>query len=299
MAGEQQDQPDRNVPSAERQAELEAAYEQRKDTEAPYEGVTIRTMGELQWIAQQRKWPDKPRFWSGELITPEKFWANLCKSNLSDANLSDAYLGIVNLQGACLNRANLHGVNLDGSDLSEASLRNTNLSMAHLYGTNLRQANLTEANLSKAFLTKVQLSGANLSKSHLDGAYFVCHQGRPIWPDLDEQEQRVILRSVLDPTMTAELLDFIVWQWPWLMFQEAIVANPNTPATTLAQLALQVPAGFLRNPALPLLFLENPHWLAPGDAKDILDALPHHHMALSAADTAIVRLIEQCAQVNQ
>ena len=57
MADEQQQQqPDTSVPSAERQAELEAAYEHRRTPRHPTKGVRIRTLGELQWIMQQRRW---------------------------------------------------------------------------------------------------------------------------------------------------------------------------------------------------------------------------------------------------
>ncbi len=60
---EQQQQPDTSEPSDGRKAELEAAYEQQKDTDAPYKDVRIGTLGELQWIMQQRKW-------SGEFNLP-------------------------------------------------------------------------------------------------------------------------------------------------------------------------------------------------------------------------------------
>lgn len=59
MADEtKQQEPDRTPPSAERQAELERLYQEglEKDKDAPYKGVQIRTLGELEWIMRQRHW---------------------------------------------------------------------------------------------------------------------------------------------------------------------------------------------------------------------------------------------------
>ena len=64
-------QPDDHEPSAERQAELEAAYEAQQDTDAPYTGVRIQTLGELHWVMAKRRWV-------GELHLPEAWnWPNL------------------------------------------------------------------------------------------------------------------------------------------------------------------------------------------------------------------------------
>jgi hypothetical protein len=80
MSGEQQNQQtgqsDTSELSQKRQAELKAAYAAQKDADVPYKGVEIRTLGELQWIMQQRNW-------SGELVLPE----GMTRANLSDANL--------------------------------------------------------------------------------------------------------------------------------------------------------------------------------------------------------------------
>ncbi len=50
-------EPDDNVPTPERQAELRAAYEKNVvEGKAPYARVEIRSLGELQWVMQERGW---------------------------------------------------------------------------------------------------------------------------------------------------------------------------------------------------------------------------------------------------
>jgi Pentapeptide repeats (8 copies) len=131
-------QPDINDPSPERQAELEAAYNAQKDTDAPYKGVQIDTFGELQWIMQQRGWSGKFRLSPG--------------------------MARANLRGACLLAANLKGIDLYGANLSEADLRNVNLSSAFLREADLSGANLSRANLSGASLRHVNLYGSNIRR---------------------------------------------------------------------------------------------------------------------------------------
>jgi hypothetical protein len=68
---------------------------------APYEGVKIRTPGELSWVMQERRW-------SGELGLPEGYErANLSGANLNRANLSRARLFQAILSGAHLRFARL------------------------------------------------------------------------------------------------------------------------------------------------------------------------------------------------
>jgi hypothetical protein len=53
---------DDSEPTPERQAELRAACDANVTAgKAPYEGVHIRTRGELSWIMHERDWSGEPR----------------------------------------------------------------------------------------------------------------------------------------------------------------------------------------------------------------------------------------------
>jgi hypothetical protein len=152
MANEEQQQPDTSEPSEERKANLEAAYEQQKYTDAPYKDVRIYTLGELQWILSQRQWSVEHRLPEGMQ------WANLSGANLTEADLNRADLSFANLSGA-----RLSGANLSGAHLIEA-----NLSRAYLEGVNLNGADLTGAKLRGASLDLANLRGADLVHSFMD-----------------------------------------------------------------------------------------------------------------------------------
>jgi hypothetical protein len=179
-----QNEPDTSEPTPERQAELRAAYEANVAAgKPPYEGVTIRTLGEVQWILRVRDW-------SGELEPPvdkqppdlrgaHLSRADLSGAVLSGADLSRAYLysatlGGAYLVGADLSRAILSGADLSGTflgeaDLSGAHLDDATLGGAHLAGAKLGGADLARANLSGADLAATNLSGANLVATNLSG----------------------------------------------------------------------------------------------------------------------------------
>lgn len=161
--------PDDIGPTLGRQAVLDAAYHANMAADkSPYEGVAIRTRGELQWVMDERGW-------SGALGTATP--ANLTGVELSHANivhialfkaiLSDARLAETNLSGALLVMADLSGANLVKSDLSRATLGGANLSGAILHEANLSGANLVGVNLSGASLSGANLSGATLSAAHM------------------------------------------------------------------------------------------------------------------------------------
>jgi hypothetical protein len=125
-----QQQPDTSEPSDVRKAELEAAYAAQKETDAPYKGVEIRTLGEVSWIMACRKW-------SGAPILPEGFnRATLSRANLSGANLSEIMLIQANLNNADLSGADLSGADLSGADLSGANLSDAILTYAIPTGSN-------------------------------------------------------------------------------------------------------------------------------------------------------------------
>ncbi|HEV2236396.1 MAG TPA: pentapeptide repeat-containing protein, partial [Ktedonobacterales bacterium] len=146
-------EPDNGVPAMERQAELRAAYEANVAAGlAPYEGVALRTRGELLWVLRERGW-------SGAFPTEQgKGRPNLSRALLNAVNLSGVTLNAANLSGADLRRANLSGVFLRGADLSDSYLRLANLSGAYL----------RFANLSGAFVREAYLNGADMRSVRMD-----------------------------------------------------------------------------------------------------------------------------------
>jgi uncharacterized protein YjbI with pentapeptide repeats len=161
MADDQQaqtfseDQPDTRGPDEARQAELRAAY--REGSDSPYKGVEIRTLGEVQWILQERHWWIYP-------VMPE---------GMKRADLSGALLPSVNLSGIILTHANLSGVDLTSANLYRADLMSANLSGAQLWSANLSNSRLASANLSDATLLSADLSNTDLTHTNLTHADLV------------------------------------------------------------------------------------------------------------------------------
>ncbi len=138
----QTDQPDDSEPTPGREAELRAAYEANVAAgKAPYEGVHIRTRGELQWVMRERDW-------SGAHDPGGKERADLRGADFFDARL----------EGAQLRHAHLERANL-----GQAHLENTRLGLAHL-----EQAVLLGAHLESSNLFEAHLEGADLRAAHLD-----------------------------------------------------------------------------------------------------------------------------------
>lgn len=167
------EQPDRAVPSANRQDDLEQDYAKNlAEGNAPYQDVIIRTLGELEWVMEQRNW-------SGDLLPhAAKERADLSGvrlegnrlSHVSEwgINLSGVRLWGANLAGAKLWRANLTGADLTGADLSAANVSGANFTNANLNHANLSNANLGGANLSGTILIEATLNGAYLGSCRLD-----------------------------------------------------------------------------------------------------------------------------------
>jgi hypothetical protein len=146
-------EPDNGVPSDDRQRQLRDACEANMAAgQAPYEGVALRTRGEVLWVLRERGW-------SGTFPTERgKGRPNLSGSLLSAVNLSGITLNAANLRGADLRRSNLSGVFLRGADLSDSYLRFANLNGAYL----------RFANLSGAFVREAFLRGADLRSVRMD-----------------------------------------------------------------------------------------------------------------------------------
>jgi hypothetical protein len=110
-------QPDDREPTPERQAELRAAYDANVAAgRAPYEGVEIRTRGEVQWILLERGWLGEQQ------ITYERERVNLSRADLGGTNLSGTHLRAASLYGTRLRRANLSGVNLRAARMDAATV---------------------------------------------------------------------------------------------------------------------------------------------------------------------------------
>lgn len=148
-------EPDDAIPSKERQADLEAAYQANISAgRSPYQDVAIETLGELLWVIEARNW-------LGDLF--EDTSEGKDTANLSGANLSYTNLSGVALWNADLSNAQLLGTNLSGADLSAADLSGANLDTANLSG-----ANIMKANLSSAALGEANLSGADMRVCRFD-----------------------------------------------------------------------------------------------------------------------------------
>jgi len=180
---ETEQQPDTREPSEERKAELEAAYDKQKGSDPPYKGIEIGTLGEVQWIVEQRHWS-----------MAYDLSKDVQRANLSSANLSSA-----NLSGANLSGADLYSANLSGADLTSANLSGANLTKADLSG-----ANLTKANSSGAYLTRALMNAeTELDDIHLDThttVFGVRWNGAPLdgipWehaPQLGDEPTREVL----------------------------------------------------------------------------------------------------------
>jgi hypothetical protein len=167
--------PDDSEPSAERQAELRAAYDANVAAgRSPYANVSIRSRGELTWILGERGWLGeydaytvkyvlKPR---GESHEP----ADLRNANLSHVALCDVYLRLADLSGANLVFADLHGAHLADTNLAHADMGRVNLQGAELNYANLSDAHLREASLEGANLQYAKLNGARLYRADLRSA---------------------------------------------------------------------------------------------------------------------------------
>ena len=124
--GETGDKPDDREPTPERKVELEAAYTaNRKAKKPPYQGVQIKTSGELAWIYRQRHWSPQGNWWS-----PPRT-ANFRGADFTGVLLEGADLGEADLREARFDRANLRGATLTVLARA-ASFREANLSMASM-----------------------------------------------------------------------------------------------------------------------------------------------------------------------
>jgi hypothetical protein len=175
QAGDSWQLPDDHVPTPERQAELEAAYDMNSAAgRPPYADVQLQTRGEVWWILTRRGWSGtedeyrvkyelRPRGMKVER-------ADFRQAVFADVNLGDIQLRRATLAGTNLVRARLRGAELIDADLSGADLGFADFTDAKLIWANLSQAHLRQAILRNAQLRFSDLSGAGFSRSDLSGA---------------------------------------------------------------------------------------------------------------------------------
>jgi hypothetical protein len=134
--------PDDREPSAERQAELRAAYERNVAAGSPpYAGCDLHTRGEVLWAVRERGWSasyDPERRQRANLSGASFFGANLRGVTLRYADLSGAFFFQADLTSANLYRADLRGANLVAANLSRANLRHARMDAGtELFGTTI------------------------------------------------------------------------------------------------------------------------------------------------------------------
>ena len=159
---------DDEIPSAERQAELEVVYEANIAAgKEPYEEVEIRTRGELRWVIAARGWSVDPEG-PGEGMPADREWVNLSHARLLGIELAGENLMLADLSYADLRASTLSDVDFWNADLSGAELSYADLSNATLMGADLTGAVLWGADLSGADLERADLSSADLTECRLD-----------------------------------------------------------------------------------------------------------------------------------
>jgi hypothetical protein len=159
--------PDDSAPSAERQAELHAAYEANLAAgRPPYANTRLLTRGEVAWVLQERGWSGKHNAYTVKYVLTPKGEAT------QPADLREANLAHVCLQDIFLRRADLSGANLVFADLRGAHLADAALAKADLGRSLLHQAELNYATLTGAHGREADLSSSNLQYANLAGARF-------------------------------------------------------------------------------------------------------------------------------
>ena len=220
-----QGEPVMSVPSPKRQAQLEAAYASPEKRIGSYAEVAISTLGELQWIFQQRHWSGMEGALPDGMQRPNLKGAQFLFMPVDEVPIGpvDSATFVmygVNLSGALLYEANLDGTLLIKADLSRADLRRTNLKNfmsrstlreaklddAILVGGNLKGADLSGASLVRADLGFVDLEDTQLANCNLTDTKFEFFRGTPHWPALSMQEQMTLSREVSALSTPAERL---------------------------------------------------------------------------------------------
>jgi Pentapeptide repeats (8 copies) len=159
--------PDDSEPSAERQAELHAAYEANLAAgRPPYANTRLLTRGEVSWVLRERGWSGKYGAYTVKYVLKPKGEAT------EAADLRGANLAHVCLQDIFLRRADLSGANLVFADLRGAHLTDATLAEADLGRSLLHQAELNYATLTGAHGREADLSLSNLQYANLAGARF-------------------------------------------------------------------------------------------------------------------------------
>jgi hypothetical protein len=161
-----QNGPDDSEPAAERQAELQAAYQANIEAgRPPYAEVRLLTRGEVSWIIAQHP------LWSGEYDDYTVKYTLIPQGiHVDRINLKGAWLADIDLAGMMLRRADLSGANLVRANLADTELVDADLSSSDLGFSDLSRARLNWANLSGAHLREVSFCNAQMPFANLRGA---------------------------------------------------------------------------------------------------------------------------------
>jgi hypothetical protein len=189
--------------------------------------------------------------------------ASLAGADLGMANLIRAKLCEADLRGADLQQADLSGANLTGAHLFEVHLVGAILSGADLSGADLRGAILDEANLSEAVFQDAILTD-------MTGYPLFLPASPPEWPSIDMSLMTHLQGEAEHVTTSATDLRDLAGRWPGYLVWKSFTQNPNLPDEVLVKLGRCYPAAFLSNPAIPLYLLQDPNWLAPKTAAQLL-----------------------------
>jgi len=126
-------------------------------------------------------------------------------------------------------------------------------------------------------------------------------QGEPLWPELAASEWDALQEEARSPTTPAARLAKLAMSWPGYQVLQLLVGNPNLPQEQVIAFAPRFPAAFLANPVLPWWFMEDPNWLLPWQAREVLERARQEleWPALAQQYVALVALLERRAGQNK
>lgn len=187
------------------------------------------------------------------------------------------------------------------TELSGVNFQGANLAGANFNMVNLSQADFREADLSGATLTYATLSHLDLRQTTLSdamGLYMFELGAPPLWPKLSTSEMHQMQEEATNPATAPTRLTTLAISWPGYLVWEALASNPNLPQELILALGRYYPHAFFTNPAIPLLFGENPQWLKREEAAELLsgwEAIPGEH-SWEVANPELLRLMRAIAK---
>jgi uncharacterized protein YjbI with pentapeptide repeats len=141
------DEPDVSRPSIQRAKELEDAYTNATDSDAPFRGIEIRTLGDVLQILCTRSWAGDLTPATPPSVLRRARWFTESRVKNRAATLVQANFSGADFTGANLRYADLHGALLSRASLPEADLRDADLLGAELTGAWLTGARFSRTRL--------------------------------------------------------------------------------------------------------------------------------------------------------